>query len=104
MSDERVVETKAYRLKVEARGPGFSEDYIVQDETMDILNVTPHFVDIGGVVFERYGTEDDFIEVRRDYVVARSLSTCVIEEEVGAVDPSVRRIRSPIFGGDPDHA
>lgn len=64
---------KLYRLVVNVAGPGFSDRIKVEDEDRDALEPTE--VEVNGLVYERYGTEEDYVEVRRDYIIARSMNT-----------------------------
>lgn len=60
-----------YELIVTAAGPHYFDRVHLTDE--DLLGLEPTFVDRDGYVFERYGEDDDYVELRRDLVVARSL-------------------------------
>ena len=63
-----------YRLIVNVAGPGFADEVKIEAKMDERESLTPKFIKQEGVNWERYGTDDDFIEIRRDFVVARSVN------------------------------
>lgn len=59
-----------HRLYVYCAGPGFSDR--IKIESADLGDFVPDIVERSGLEYERYGTDEAFEEVRRDYVVSRS--------------------------------
>lgn len=68
-----------YRLTITVAGPGFNE--IVKIEDQDRSALVPIFTETQGLIFERYGTETDYLEIRFDYIVARELASVEIKTE-----------------------
>jgi hypothetical protein len=73
-----------YRLLVNVAGPGFADRIKIEAETVEELE--PLEVEVGGLVYERYGSLEDYVEIRRDYVIARSLNTISINKNTVSDD------------------
>lgn len=82
MSDFDPPEVTGYRLILKIAGPGYEETVSIKAD--DILELTPLFVEVNGLMFERYGKNDDYVEWRFDYVVHRSLSPILEDPEPAA--------------------
>jgi hypothetical protein len=70
--DEKTEPEFFYKLVVTAAGPNYFGRIEVESESLDELQ--PEFVELNGVTYERYGDEDDYAELRFDYVVKRERS------------------------------
>lgn len=71
--DDQPDEIDGYRLVINVAGPGFSEKIeLVLDDRSE---ADPEIVEVHGLAYERYCgvNADDWVEIRVDYVVARSL-------------------------------
>lgn len=65
-----------YRLVIQSAGLGFSDKTEIKDE--DPLQLLPKYiVDDSGVRWAHYGDEDDFIELREEFIWSRSLNPII---------------------------
>lgn len=85
-----------HRLVVDSVGPGFRDRTEVLDE--DPSNLMPRYVECAGITFERYGDDDDFVEFRLDYVVARARNVIKGERDPGQVQAITRLGPGPVRG------
>lgn len=96
MSDDFDLEFLFYELALSIAGPGFNDTVILRDE--DTLNLQPTFIEVNGLSFERYPGKSDqeFVEVRFDYVVAREIKAIYKLPEPAKPTPSpTGEIREP---------
>lgn len=87
---EREPEPIKWRLALTVAGPNYRD--IVELESDDLLDLDPKHHDVNGLTYERYrGVRDEeFVEVRFDYIVARELEAVFAEpdlEEAITTDP-----------------
>lgn len=61
-----------WRLVIDSAGPGFRDREIVQAPTRPELD--PKIIEVEGVKFERYGDDDDYVEIRQEFIIVRSLN------------------------------
>lgn len=88
MPDEQPI---GYRRLVHVVGPNYRDNIEITADKLEELE--PEFVEVEGVKFERYRngeTEDDWVEVRFDLVVARS--TCPVYPAPEDTDPPIDKI------------
>lgn len=69
MADEER-EIIGWRKVINVAGPGFSDT--IKIIAADRIELEATIVESEGLVYERYGTDEEAVEIRRDYVVARS--------------------------------
>lgn len=87
-----------YVLLLDVHGPYFHDQ--VRRESEDMRELEQHYVERGGVEFERYVSDDGtYQEFRADYVVARELTIVYVESDG---DPITRSISSPLGSLDRD--
>lgn len=80
-----------YRLIIDVAGPGFRDRINVTCEKL--VETEPEIIERARLEFERYGDPDNYVEVRRDYVVARDV-TPFIQPSPRADDPE-EMLRAP---------
>lgn len=85
-----------YQLMIELRGDHFSDRCTFEAD--DPADFEPLMVVRAGLAFERYGSDDDWREVRADYVVMRRMRTIYKEPGERVVVPG----RRPADDGRPD--
>lgn len=90
MVDVARQEVVGYELTINVAGPGFSDVVRVEAETPGEL--FPLMIEVSGLEFERYGeaSDDEYVEVRRDYIVARRIRRIVQTVQPGAVGDDER--------------
>lgn len=76
-----------YRLLIQAAGPGFSDEIEVKVDIDSFDELTPEVVTKDGFFWERYGTTHDHVEVRQDYIWARSINPVMVPNPL-FVEPS----------------
>lgn len=86
-----------HRLVVDSVGPGFRDRTEVLDD--DPSKLVPSYVEHGGITFERYGEDDDFVEFRLDYIVARARNVIKGEREPGPIQAITRLGPGPVSRG-----
>ncbi len=59
-----------YRKVINVAGPGFKDIIQIRGE---LHEMEPRIVEVDGLRFERYGDDDEYDEVRIDYIVSRAL-------------------------------
>lgn len=84
MSDE-TREVIGWELSITIAAPGVQEQ-VVRVETDDRLDLVPIGAD--DVDFERYGDEEDYVEIRASFIVKRELRPIFKEDEHGVETPS----------------
>lgn len=100
-ADEKTI----YRLVLNVAATNFRDKIVLEDE--DRLNLEPLMTERGNYTYERYGEDDDFVEIRHDYVVVRSLNSVVIDKAVDTgIDTGIGAASDRDFGppqfGTPD--
>lgn len=89
--DEREEPKITYRLVVTAAGPNYFGRIEFEGDT--VKELAPTFPEVNGVVYERYGDDDEYVEVRFDYVVKRDLMIIKPQTQAAGEDPEVEAIR-----------
>jgi hypothetical protein len=68
----------------------------------NMLDVDPKEANINGVVYHRYGDDDNFVDIRPDLIVMRSIKTIYKDKPDGG--PSVTGPLPKIASGPPEPA